>query len=123
MSDARGAEEPTGSEAWRDVTSGFVDLGNRLRTYFETSPEDETGNEAGNEVSNAWGEFTDAAHRLGRTVASALEDEDIQEDAKRAFNSLVDAVGRSVREAGVQFPWESTSEGDQQQDRPGSEEA
>lgn len=119
MSDARGAEERTGSEAWQDVTSGFIDLGNRLRTYFETAPEDE----AGNEVSNAWGDFTDAAHRLGRTVASALEDEDIQEDAKRAFSSLVDAVGRSVREAGVQFPWESTPEGDQQEDRPGSEEA
>ena len=106
MDDARGDEGADASEVWGDVTTGFVELGNRLRTFFDAASDDE----AGNEIRNAWGEFTIAAQRLGRSMTSAFQDEEVQEGAKNAFGSLIDAVGQSVREAGVQFSWTSEDE-------------
>ena len=89
------------------MTSEFVILGNQLRSYFDNGPDDESGAE----VRTAWDEFTAAAQRLGRSVTSAFQDEDVQEGAKQAFGTLIDAVGRSVQDAGVTFPWAETGDG------------
>lgn len=101
MDDARGDHEADASEHWREVTAGFVDLGNKLRSYFDSVPDDE----ASDAMQSAWHDFTEAAQRLGRTVTTAFQDEDVQEGAKTTFNSLIDAVGTSVRDAGAAFPW------------------
>ncbi len=101
MDETRGDQEADASEHWRQVTAGFVDLGNKLRSYFDSVPDDE----ATDAMQTAWHDFTDAAQRLGRTVTNAFQDEEVQEGAKNAFNNLIDAVGTSVREAGAGFPW------------------
>ena len=99
MDDGRSDDPDGASQAWQEVTSDFVDLGSRLRSFFEEHSEDEQPEE----MQNAWTEFTRAASRLGRSVSSAFEDEEVQQGAKRAFSSLIDAVGQSVRDAGSHF--------------------
>ena len=106
MSDARGDDQADAGDAWGDVTAGFVDLGTRLRGYFDAVPDDE----AGDEMRSAWTEFTEAAQRLGRSVTTAFQDEEVQEGAKKAFGTLIDAVGKTVRDAGEQFSWDPHSE-------------
>ena len=103
----------------KKLRSGFVDLGNRLRSYFDTAPDDE----AGNEMQDAWGEFTSAAQRLGRSVTSAFQDQEVQDGAKNAFSSLVDAVGKSVSEAGVEFPWQKPSSDEQPAEDDGADDS
>ena len=106
MDEPRGDNQDDASAAWGEVTAGFIDLGTRLRTYFESTPDDETNDE----IHNAWSEFTDAAHRLGRSVTTAFQDDEVQEGAKRAFGTLIDAVGQTVRDAGAEFPWDRADE-------------
>ena len=106
MDEPRGDNQDDASAAWSEVTAGFIDLGTRLKTYFESTPDDETNDE----IQSAWSEFTDAAHRLGRSVTTAFQDDEVQEGAKRAFGTLIDAVGQTVRDAGGQFPWHRDDE-------------
>ncbi len=89
------------ADAWQDVTAGFVDLGNTLRSYFEDEPDAEQSGE----MQSAWHDFTDAAQRLGRSITHAFQDEEVQEGAKRVFGTLIDAVGQTVRNAGGSFHW------------------
>ncbi len=91
MDEPRGDNQDDASAAWSEVTAGFVDLGTRLKTYFESTPDDETNDE----IRSAWSEFTDAAHRLGRSVTTAFQD---------------DEGGQTVRDAGGQFPWHRDDE-------------
>ena len=108
MDEPRGDNQQDASEAWSEVTAGFVNLGTRLRTYFEAVPDED----ANDEMRTAWGEFTDAAQRLGRSVTSAFQDEEVQDGAKRAFSTLVDAVGQTVRDAGADFQWSRSEDED-----------
>ncbi len=125
MSDARGDDQTDAAEAWSEVTTGFVDLGTRLRDFFDSAPDEEDNDE----MRSAWDDFTDAAQRLGRSVTTAFQDEEVQEGAKRAFGTLVDAVGKTVREAGGQFSWGDSEESDPPEspaaaeDDPGDEES
>jgi hypothetical protein len=101
VDEPRGDNEQDTSEVWNDVTAGFVDLGARLRNFFESAPDEE----ANEEMKGAWSDFTSAAQRLGRSVTEAIRDEDVQKGVKSAFRNLVDAVGTTVRDAGGKFTW------------------
>ena len=101
MDEDRGEAEPEAADAWQDVTAGFVELGNTLRSYFDDEPDAEQSGE----MQNAWHDFTDAAQRLGRSITHAFQDEEVQEGAKRVFGTLIDAVGQTVRTASGSFQW------------------
>jgi hypothetical protein len=106
MDDARGNEEPDAAEAWRDVTVGFVDLGTRLRTFFEGAPD----TNASDEIRTASVDFSESAKRLGVLVTNAFEDTGVQEGAKKAIGTLIDAIGLSVRQAGSQYQWGASTD-------------
>lgn len=110
MDEPRADQDGHASDVWQDVTAGFVDLGTRLRTYFASVP-DESADE---EMQDAWSEFTTAAQRLGRSVTSAFQDEDVQDSVKQAFGTLVDAVGTTVRDASDRFNLDSDEADDEQ---------
>ena len=119
MDDARGDEEADAAEAWQDVTTGFVDLGTRLRTFFEGAPDTETGDE----MRTAWAGFSEAAKGLSVSVTAAFQDSEVQESAKNAFGTLVDAIGMSVRQAGDHFQRDSDEDGGSEEEASSEEQA
>jgi hypothetical protein len=87
--------------AWNRVTEQFSSLAERVRSHYQNRPAEEPGpSEANDSVRDAMRSLGDAADRLASTVGDAVRDPDVQSDAKRAANSLVDAIGLTLSQIG-----------------------
>ncbi|MPZ87168.1 MAG: hypothetical protein GEU81_03645 [Nitriliruptorales bacterium] len=80
--------------AWNRVSEQFASLGESLRRHYEDeTPAGETTEKARETVEDALRALGDAADRLATAAGNALRDTKVQQDAKDAAVSLVDALG------------------------------
>ena len=96
MDDVRDGEEP--EAAWEQVATGFAELGDLLRSGIKDLEEEGSRDD----LRRAWNGFVTAAQGLGQALATTVNDPEIRAGAKRAFGSLVDAIGTSVRDAAAE---------------------
>lgn len=93
MDDARDERKPDAS--WEQVSTGFAELGDLLRSGF-TDPENRESSRE--ELRQAWSGFVTAAQGLRQALATTVNDPEIRAGAKQALGSLVDAIGTTVRD-------------------------
>jgi hypothetical protein len=92
--------------AWNRVSEQFSSLADRVKQHYQSRPSEEPAaaqepaEGAVDNVRDALRTLGDAADRLASTVGDAVRDPDVKSDAKRAANSLVDAVGLTLSQLG-----------------------
>lgn len=91
MSDAQRSWERLGDEITR--------IGERFRDHYRQSGED-AGTDPGDDLRSAFDTLGKSLDRLFSSVGSALKDPAVQDEARRAANTLVGALGESVEEIG-----------------------
>lgn len=91
-------QDDPGDDRWDHVKDNFGDLGSKLRGFYDEAADDtET---ASDEMRDAVQTFVAAAERVGKTIQEAFGDPEVQETAKSAFNSLINALTDTFRETG-----------------------
>ncbi len=86
-------DQDTGA-SWEQVSTGFAELGDLLRSGFN----DQEDQERSSELRQAWAEFTAATHGLGQALAATVSDPEIRASTKRVLGSLVEAIESTARD-------------------------
>lgn len=93
-----------GHEAWQTVGDRFTSLGEHFRRHHERLNREEGGGPPTAEaVDESLRSLTDAADRLVTSVGDAVRDPALQRDARRAADSLIDALEATFAELGTEF--------------------
>lgn len=93
-----------GDEAWRAVGDRFTSLGEHFHRHHERlSREQGAGRSSTEAVDESLRSMADAADRLVTSVGDAVRDPALQRDARRAADSLVDALEVTFAELGTEF--------------------
>lgn len=87
-------------EAWNDAGDKFSKLGERFKSYYKSGYDDKPSGEA---VKEAFDAVSDSLERLFSSLGSAIKDEDVQAEAKSAAAAVVDALGVTVEDLGVEL--------------------
>ena len=91
-----------GREAWQTVGDRFTSLGEHFRRHHERLNR-EGGPPPAEAVDESLRSLTDAADRLVTSVGDAVRDPALQRDARRAADSLIDALEATFAELGTEF--------------------
>ncbi len=89
-------EHPRREGSWEEVSTGFAELGDLLRSGFKDGGE---GPAARAELRSAWSGFVDAARDLGQALAATANDPEVRASVKSAVQTLVETVGTAARDA------------------------
>lgn len=89
-------EQPRRDGSLEEVSTGFAELGDLLRSGFKDGGE---GPAARAELRSAWSGFVDAARDLGQALAATANDPEVRASVKSAMQSLVETVGTAARDA------------------------
>ncbi|MDP8978477.1 MAG: hypothetical protein M3N17_07860 [Actinomycetota bacterium] len=93
-----------GQDAWRGVGDRFTSLGEHFRRHHERLSREEGADQPASEaVDESLRSMADAADRLVTSVGDAVRDPALQRDARRAADSLVDALETTFAELGTEF--------------------
>ncbi len=93
-----------GREAWETVGDRFTSLGEHFRRHHERlSREEGGGRPTAEAVDESLRSLSDAADRLVTSVGDAVRDPALQRDARRAADSLVDALEATFAQLGTEF--------------------
>ncbi|CAN5269912.1 hypothetical protein BH20ACT9_BH20ACT9_17470 [soil metagenome] len=93
-----------GREAWQAVGDHFTSLGEHFRRHHERlSREEGAGRPTAEAVDESLRSLADAADRLVTSVGDTVRDPALQRDARRAADSLVDALETTFAELGTEF--------------------
>ncbi|HEY7564669.1 MAG TPA: hypothetical protein VIA81_07080 [Acidimicrobiia bacterium] len=92
--------DPTASDAWDRMADQWKSLGRKLRdTYRESGGEGPTDDE----VKAAFRTLGGAWDRLAGAVGSAIKDEQVRDNAKRAATGFFEAVGAAFSELSAEL--------------------
>jgi len=99
MSDA---EKPVSKSkaAWNDVGDKFSNLGDGFKSHYHSEDEEKPSGEA---VKQAFEAVTESLEGFFSSLGSALKDEKVQQEAKSAATAVVDALGVTVEDLGVEL--------------------
>lgn len=93
-------------QAWQEVGEKFTALGRKFKQHYEdrgegTEPtEGEVTAGAPADVKKAMDNVGDSLERVFGSIGDALQDEDVKNQTRSAFSSLVDALGATFSELG-----------------------
>ena len=92
-------EEPASKskQAWNEVGDKFSNLGDEFKKHQKTEGDEPHSGEA---VKEAFDAVTSSLERFVSSLGSAMKDEDVQQQAKAAATSIVDALGVTVEDLG-----------------------
>lgn len=95
-------EEPASKskQAWNEVGDKFSNLGDEFKKHQKMEEDEPHSGEA---VKEAFDAVTSSLERFVSSLGSAMKDEDVQQQAKAAATSIVDALGVTVEDLGVEL--------------------
>ena len=99
MSDA---EKPVSKSkaAWNEVGDKFSNLGDGFKSQYHSEDEEKPSGEA---VKQAFEAVTESLEGFFSSLGSALKDEKVQQEAKSAASAVIDALGVTVEDVGVEL--------------------
>ncbi len=90
-------------QAWNEVAEGFASLGRKITDRYHGEPPEPQESEAGGHepepaaaLREAFDRLINAALDLGDRAVAVVRDDEIKTQAKRAANSLNEAIGATV---------------------------
>ena len=87
-------------ESWQTVAGEFRNLGYAFRDHYRATKDDTEEVPSEEEVRNALHTVTEALDTALTSVGKAVRDPDVQQGAKEAAKSFVDALGVSFSQMG-----------------------
>ena len=87
-------------QAWNEVGDKFSHLGDEFKKHQKT---DDDHPQSGEAVKEAFEAVTSSLEGLFSSLGTALKDEQVQQQAKVAATSIVDALGVTVEDLGVEL--------------------
>ena len=87
-------------EAWNDAGDKLSRLGERFKSHYKSGDGDRPSGEA---VKEAFDAVSDSLEGFFSSLGSAIKDEDVQAEAKSAAAAVVDALGVTVEDLGVEL--------------------
>ncbi len=93
-------------QAWQEVSEKFTALGRKFKQHYEDRGEGAEPTEgdvtagAPADVKRAMDNVGDSLERVFGSIGDSFQDDDVKEQARSAFSSLVDALGATFSEIG-----------------------
>lgn len=82
-------------DAWGKVGNEFTSLGARFKEHYRKATSDDQA-----EVKKGLDAFSESLERAVDSLGKAIRDPEVRDDAKKAGNAIVDAIGASISELG-----------------------
>lgn len=91
-------------EAWKEVSEKFGALGKKFREHYESTAakEDEESAPSSDDIKKAFDTISDGLERVFGSLGAAVRDEQVKAESKAAASALVDALGATVEDLGVE---------------------
>ncbi|MBT8207990.1 MAG: hypothetical protein KJO18_06940, partial [Acidimicrobiia bacterium] len=83
-------------DAWGKVGNEFTSLGERFKDHYRKTTSDDAA-----EVKKGLDAFAQSLDRAVDSLGKAIRDPQVRDDAKKAGNAIVDAIGASITELGA----------------------
>ena len=103
-------------QTWQNVGEKFTELGRKFREHYEARGEtveapqeevleeeildEETPEEESSDLKQAMETIGDGLERVFGSIGDSLQDDDVKDQARSAFSSLLDAIGETFSELG-----------------------
>lgn len=82
-------------DAWGKVGNEFTSLGARFKEHYRKATSDDQA-----EVKKGLDAFAESLDRALDSLGKAVRDPEVRDDAKKAGNAIVEAIGASISELG-----------------------